>query len=94
MSIKIIVELSNNVFNLADDQKVKKEYTLPATADYKMKVSVKEYYEGDSETPKTLTGTADAQDVKFIFPEEKKNKLQDGGIEIRYSKIKMEKKLN
>ena len=74
------------IFHLAADQQVKQDYTKPSAAVYTMKVMVKEYYEG--ETKKTLTGSAAAQDVKFIFPEEKKNKLQDGGIKIRYSQIK------
>ena len=48
-----------------------------------MKILVEEYYDGD--TKKTLT-TKDgaAQDVRFIFPEEKTDGKQDGGIQIRY----------
>ena len=81
-------------FLLAADQQVKQDYTKPSAAVYTMTVMVKEYYEG--ETKKTLTGSdAAAQDVKFIFPEEKKNKLQDGGIKLRYSQIKKtEAKMN
>ena len=50
-----------------------------------MSVLVQKYYEGDTEKTPTETNAA-TQDVKFIFPEEKKDKLQDGGIKIRYSK--------
>ena len=74
----------NKNFHLADDQKVKQGYTEPDSKEYKMSVLVQKYYEGDTEKTPTETNAA-TQDVKFIFPEEKKDKLQDGGIKIRYS---------
>ena len=77
-----IVEIKK--LHLADDQKVTQDYTEPASKDYKMSVLVQKYYEGDAEKSATETDAA-KQDVKFIFPEEKKNKLLDGGIKIRYS---------
>ena len=80
-------------FRLAADQQVKQDYTKPSAAAYTMTVLLKEYYDGD--TKKTLNGAdASTQDLKFIFPEEKKNKLQDGGIKIRYFQIKTIKNLN
>ena len=55
-----------------------------------MKILVDEYYDGD--TLKTLTETdGDKQDVKFIFPEEKQDGKQDGGIHIRFFSLKLMK---
>lgn len=48
-----------------------------------MKILVKEYYDGDTPKPQTKTDGA-LQDVKFLFPEEKTDGNQDGGIQIRY----------
>ena len=48
-----------------------------------MKILVKEYYDGDTAKPQTKTDGAE-QDDKFIFPEEKTDGKQDGGIQIRY----------
>ena len=70
--------------HLADDQNVKQDYSEPDSVDYKMSILVQKYYVGDAETSVTEKDAAN-QDVKFIFPEEKTNKLQDGGIKIRYS---------
>ena len=48
-----------------------------------MKIKVEEYYDGDTPKPQTKKDEA-AQDVKFLFPEEKTDGKQDGGIQIRY----------
>ena len=61
----------------------KAAYTEPDADDYEIKVSVIEYYEDGEKKEPTLTD-ADQQQVKFIFPEEKKDNAEDGGIRIRY----------
>ena len=48
-----------------------------------MKLLLTEYYDGDTRKPQTATDGA-TQDIKFIFPEEKTDGKQDGGIQIRY----------
>ena len=58
------------------------DYTVPAVSGYKLKVWITEYFVGD--TSKTPTSTnAETQNVKFVFPEEKKDDAKDGGIQIR-----------
>ena len=57
-------------------------YTVPAVEDYKVKVSVSEYHDGTKTTTPSKTDP-DTQLVKFIFPEEKTDGSQDGGIKIR-----------
>ena len=65
-------------------------YTEPDADDYEIKVSVVEYYEDGEKKVPSVTD-ADQQEVKFIFPEEKKDGSEDGGIHIRYFQSFFEK---
>ena len=76
MNSLIITQISS-----ASAQSVKVEYTQKDPVVYGMKISVEEYYDGNDK--KTQTKDAAAQDFKFIFPEEKTDGKQDGGIQIR-----------
>ena len=78
-------QISLSAIEMERTWNAKASYTNPVADAYKMKVSVTEYYEADKTTSTIPTVTdADQQKVRFIFPEEKTDGSEDGGIHIRY----------